>query len=99
VHRDDRRGGCEQRRTKLPRTVDVALLAHLRRASEEGDVALPAFETTRAEHIRVRADGAWAQVDDVAIPLEGELHIEPAAGALSVLAPDTSPGRHGHEGR
>jgi diacylglycerol kinase (ATP) len=63
------------------------LIAHLRRAAEEGDVALPAFETSRATQVRVRADGRWAHVDAAARQLSGEVRIEVAPSAVKVLVP------------
>lgn len=75
-----------------------ALVAHLHRAAEAGDIALPAFETVRAKHVRLRADGRWAHVDDVARQLEGEVLVDVAAGAVKVLAPPTSPLRAGPAG-
>jgi diacylglycerol kinase family enzyme len=71
----------------VPPEAKRALVAHLHRAAEAGDVALPSFETMRAKHVRLRADGLWAHVDDVARQLEGEVHVDVAAGAVKVLAP------------
>jgi diacylglycerol kinase family enzyme len=65
----------------------ATLLAHLRRAAENVDVALPSFETTRATSVRVRADGRWAHIDDYARRLEGDTCIEVAAGVVKVLVP------------
>lgn len=64
-----------------------ALIAHLRRAAVEGDVALPAFETHHARRVQVRADGRWAHVDDRPRELEGDVKIDIAAGAVRVLVP------------
>ncbi len=75
-----------------------ALVAHLRRAAEEGDVALPAFETTRGKLVRVRADGRWAHVDDAARQLQGDTFVEVVPGAVKVLAPPQSPTRAGPAG-
>jgi len=76
----------------------TALVNHLRRAAEEGDIALPTFETIRAKHVRVRGEGRWAHIDDVARQLEGEIYVEVAAGAVKVLAPPQSPVRSSPEG-
>ncbi len=76
----------------------AALVTHLRRAAQEGDIALPTFETIRAERVRLRADGRWAHIDDVARQLEGDVIVEVAAGALQVLAPPQSPTRSSPEG-
>ncbi len=64
-----------------------SLVTHLRRAAEEGDVALPTFETTRATHVRVRADGRWAHIDDCARELDGYVDIDVAPGAVKLLTP------------
>jgi diacylglycerol kinase (ATP) len=77
----------------------VALAAHLRRAVEQGDIALPAFETIRAKHVRVRAEGVWAHIDDVALQLEGETLVDAAAGVVKVLAPPQLPIRGSLERR
>jgi diacylglycerol kinase family enzyme len=63
------------------------LVAHLRRAAEEGDIVLPAFETAQATHVRIRADGRWAHIDGRARQLDGETMIDLAEGAVRVLVP------------
>ncbi|HEY1960690.1 MAG TPA: diacylglycerol kinase family protein [Polyangiaceae bacterium] len=68
-----------------------SLLAHLRRAAEKGDVALPAFETMRAKKVRIRASGGWAHVDDEPREIAGETIVEVAAGAVKLLAPNRNP--------
>jgi diacylglycerol kinase family enzyme len=68
-----------------------ALVAHLRRAADEGDIALPTFETIRARRVSLRADGHWAHIDDQARQLEGATSVTVATGAVKVLAPPQSP--------
>ncbi len=63
------------------------LVAHLRRAAAEGDLALPHFETHAGKSIRLRADGRWAHCDDDPRELEGEVQIGIREGALRVLVP------------
>src|SRR5262249_1986136 len=65
-----------------------ALLAHLRRAESEGDLALPRFEVHRAKHVRI-AGHHWAHVDDRARPIVGEvrLRVEPRAARFLVPPP------------
>ena len=70
-----------------------SLIAHLRRAVAQGDIALPAFETIRAKHVRLRGDGPWAHIDEAARPLEGDVCIDAAGGAVKILAPPQSPSR------
>jgi diacylglycerol kinase family enzyme len=70
-----------------------ALVTHLRRAVAEGDIALPAFETIRARRLSVRAEGSWAHIDETARPLEREVYVDAAAGAVKILAPRQSPAR------
>jgi diacylglycerol kinase family enzyme len=41
-----------------------ALIAHLRHAANDGDIALPAVETTLVEQAHIRARGKWAHIDD-----------------------------------
>jgi diacylglycerol kinase (ATP) len=74
----------------IPPTCSRALVVHLRRAAQEGDVALPEFPTVRVKRARLRAAG-WAHVDDVAWRVEGELAIDVAAGAVTVLVPSHAP--------
>jgi len=64
-----------------------ALVAHLRRAAREGDVALPPFDGRRAERIRIRSGARWVHVDDRARELAGELRIAVAPAAVRVLVP------------
>jgi diacylglycerol kinase (ATP) len=63
------------------------LVAHLRRAAEEGDMALPHFETHQGKKMRLRADGRWAHCDDEARELEGEVRIGVREGAVRILVP------------
>jgi diacylglycerol kinase family enzyme len=64
-----------------------ALVAHLRRAAEEGDIALPAFDGRRAQRVTIKSDGKWAHVDDRAREVVGELRIAVAPAAVRVLVP------------
>lgn len=66
-----------------------ALVRHLRRSVEEGDIALPAFETVRAKHVVVKADGRWSHNDDRPRELHGAatLDVEPAAVRVLIPAP------------
>ena len=75
-----------------------ALVAHLRRAVAEGDIALPAFETIRARHVRVRGDGRWAHIDETARQLDGDVCVDTAGGVVKILAPQQSP-LHGNLAR
>lgn len=76
-----------------------SLVTHLRHAAAEGDITFPAFETIRSRHVRVRADGQWAHIDETARQLQGEAWVEAAAGAVKVLAPRQSPVRRSDEER
>jgi diacylglycerol kinase (ATP) len=67
------------------------LVAHLRRAAEEGDIALPAFERTPVKHVRLRADGRVVHIDDAVRQFEGDIHVDVAPGAVKLLAPPQSP--------
>lgn len=69
-----------------PEAKDM-LVSHLRRAAEEGDLALPEFETHHAKRVRLRADGRWAHCDDDARELDGEVRLGIRAGAVRVLVP------------
>lgn len=72
------------------------LVSHLRRALEDGDIALPAFETVRATRVRMRADDRWAHVDDEPRVLHGHVTIDISANAVKLLAPSPAPpGRDG----
>jgi diacylglycerol kinase (ATP) len=64
-----------------------ALVCHLRRAAEHGDIALPAFEVVRARNVRVRGHGRWTHADDRPRELYGELSIDVTPGAVRVLVP------------
>jgi diacylglycerol kinase family enzyme len=64
-----------------------ALVRHLRRAAEEGEVTLPAFEVVRASCLEVRGDGQWAHADSRARALAGRSRVDVAPGALRVLVP------------
>jgi diacylglycerol kinase family enzyme len=64
-----------------------ALVAHLRRAAEEGDIALPHFQTRRAKHVRIRADGRWAHVDDSPRELDSVVDIDVVGKAVRVIVP------------
>ena len=63
------------------------LVANLRRAIDEGNLALPEFETHRATRVHVRADGRWAHVDDLPRELDGDVDIAIRPGAVRVLVP------------
>lgn len=76
--------------------LDVALacpehrgewIERLRAARDDSDVWLPPFETARASHVRVRADGLWSHVDDEARELAGDINVEVVRGAVRVLVP------------
>lgn len=58
-----------------------SLLAHLRRAVLEGDIALPQFEVHRTPYVRLSGQGKWAHVDDCPREFAGdvEVRVEPAA--------------------
>jgi diacylglycerol kinase family enzyme len=77
----------------VPPEGKAALVAYLRRAAatDEGEretaVALPYLESSRAQHVRLRADGGWAHIDDSAVELAGYLTIDVAPGAVRLLAP------------
>jgi diacylglycerol kinase family enzyme len=77
----------------VPPEAKQAFVRHLRRAAEAGDVALPDFETTQAEHVSLRADGRWAHLDDAAFALEGRVTIDVARGAVRLLMPSLEPVR------
>jgi diacylglycerol kinase (ATP) len=64
-----------------------SLVAHLRRAAKEGDMALPHFETHQGKKMSLRADGRWAHCDDDPRELDGEVKISVRAGAVRVLVP------------
>jgi diacylglycerol kinase (ATP) len=65
----------------------AAFVAHLRRAADVGDVALPAFDMVRTTSVRVRSDGRWAHVDDDARELSAEARIGIERGAVRILVP------------
>ena len=65
-----------------------ALVRHLRRASAEGDIALPHFELHRAKHVVLESHGKWSHVDDCPRQIDGaviEVDVEPRA--VKVLLP------------
>ncbi|HEX3770536.1 MAG TPA: diacylglycerol kinase family protein [Polyangiaceae bacterium] len=64
-----------------------SLLAHLRRAIEEGDIALPRFEVHRAEHVRISGQGKWAHVDDCPREFQGDVEVRVDPGAVKVFVP------------
>src|SRR5204862_7498221 len=64
-----------------------ALVTHLRRAANEGIIALPAFEVVRGARVRLRADGQWAHVDDEPRQLDAEVTIAVEPRAIRVLVP------------
>jgi diacylglycerol kinase family enzyme len=64
-----------------------ALLAHLRRAAVEGDVALPHFELHRGRRIEVRGRARWAHADDAARPFDGFADIRVLPRAITFLVP------------
>ncbi|WP_394845407.1 hypothetical protein LZC95_51300 [Pendulispora brunnea] len=59
----------------------------LRRAEKEEDLSLPAFETIRAERVRIHGLGRWAHLDDEPWELDDPVEIAVAAGAVRWLAP------------
>ncbi len=63
------------------------LITHLRRAVEEGDNTLPAFETHRGRHVRIRATGRWSHADSRARELEAEVRLDVMPGAVRLLVP------------
>jgi diacylglycerol kinase (ATP) len=63
------------------------LVAHLRRAAEEGDLALPHFETHQGKKVRLRADGRWAHCDDRPRELDGEVLLGIRQAAVRILVP------------
>jgi len=65
----------------------AALLAHLRRAAAEGDVALPHFEVHRGRRIEIRGAARWAHVDDVARPFGGFANVDVLPHAVTFLVP------------
>lgn len=64
-----------------------ALHAHLKRASLEGDIALPRFEVYRGEHVRISGHGKWAHVDDCSREFAGDLEACAEPGAVKFLVP------------
>jgi diacylglycerol kinase (ATP) len=65
----------------------AALLAHLRRAAAEGDVALPHFEVHRGRRIQIRGRARWSHVDDVAAPFCGFADVNLLPHAVTFLVP------------
>lgn len=64
-----------------------SLLAHLKRAAEEGDIALPRFEVHRASHVRMSGQGKWAHVDDCSREFPGDVEIQVEPRAVKFLIP------------
>jgi diacylglycerol kinase (ATP) len=64
-----------------------SLMAHLRRAVEEGDIALPRFEVHRAERVRISGQGKWAHVDDCPREFRGDVEIRVSARTVRFLVP------------
>lgn len=73
----------------VPPDAKASLVAHLRRAAEEGDPTLPHFRTRHGRKVRLRADRGWAHCDDRARELAGEVRIGVRKGAVRVLVPAT----------
>jgi diacylglycerol kinase (ATP) len=71
----------------VPPAAKEALVVNLRRAARAGDLALPALDTARARHVRLRADGRWIHIDDAPRELNGCATIDVASGAVRLLAP------------
>ena len=69
-----------------PSARDV-LVAHLRRAASEGDIALPAFDACRTQHVRVRSEGRSAHLDDEPFRMDEALEIGVERGAVRLLVP------------
>ncbi len=64
------------------------LLAHLKRAASEGEIALPRFEIHRARHVRLSGHGRWAHgwtAPREALDGEVEIRVEPKT--VRFLAP------------
>jgi diacylglycerol kinase (ATP) len=70
--------------------VKPALVAHLRRAAEGGDIELPAFETVRASRVSMKTDGGRVHVDDRSSELRGNVDVDVSAAALRLLVPAQS---------
>ncbi|MGZ3455581.1 MAG: diacylglycerol/lipid kinase family protein [Polyangiales bacterium] len=64
-----------------------ALLAHLRRATNGTEIALPKLTTRRAKHVYIRGDGRWAHVDDSPRELDSPVEIDVVARAVRVIVP------------
>lgn len=64
-----------------------SLLAHLTRAIEDGDIALPQFEAHRAKRVFIDGHGRWSHVDDCVHEQEREIEIGIDVGAVSFLVP------------
>lgn len=67
-----------------------SFLAHLRRAAEEGDIALPRFEVHRAKHVRLIGDEKLGHVDDCSHELKGAIDICVEPRAVKFLLPPQS---------
>ena len=48
---------------------------------------MPAFETARAEHVRIRAEGRWAHIDQDPREVDGDVTIDVVPRAVRVLVP------------
>lgn len=64
-----------------------SLLAHLRRAAVDGDLALPRFEVHKAEHVRMSGQGKWAHVDDCPREFPGDVEVRVDARAVNFFVP------------
>jgi len=64
-----------------------AIIAALRRAESEEDIALPVFETSRAQRVRIHGLGRWAHLDDEPWELDDAVNIAVARRAVRWLAP------------
>ncbi len=64
-----------------------SLVTHLKRASLEGDIALPAIEVHRAKHVRIGNAGPWAHVDDCSREIAEVVDVKVMAQATKFLLP------------
>lgn len=64
-----------------------AWIEHLRQADPEGDLALPAFDTCRTQHVIVRSDGRSAHLDDESWCLDDALELGVERAAVRLLVP------------
>ncbi|WP_394822217.1 diacylglycerol/lipid kinase family protein [Pendulispora albinea] len=64
-----------------------ALIDALYDIDSPADIVLPSFEVSRATHVRIRSEVQWAQRDDKAWELDGDVTLDVARGALRMLVP------------